>query len=806
MAPVTSGTAVRCVHCGDPCPGGSPSLGELSFCCAGCRTVYQLLHAHELESYYDLSDQPGVRPDDSRPTDHYAFLDDAATRDRLINYSDATESRVTFSIPKMHCSSCIWLLENLPALEPAVIESRVDFLRREVTIRFKESDLSLRKLAELLARLGYEPDIKLIDLDRAPVDRSVRGVYARLAVAGFCAGNVMLLSFPEYLGLDVSVDSHFSRLFGYLSLLLSLPVLLYSASGFFHSAWVGLRHRTMNIDIPIAIGIAALFIRSAVDITLLGQEGYLDSFCAFVFLLLIGRWFQNRTYAAVSFDRDYRAYFPVAVLRRKDGLPTSTPIDSLAPGDRILIRNGELIPADSVLINGHGRIDYSFVTGEAAPVDAVSGDRVYAGGRQLGATLELEVVKEVASSYLTGLWKKLKTDVPAMTTFISLTNRLSRYFTPSVLTIAAATAIFWILFDPSKALPAATAVLIVACPCALALAAPFTLGTVHRIFERNGFLIKEAGSVERLAAVRRIVFDKTGTITTNQAPHPEFVGERLREDDHALIRSAVLHSTHPLSVALSGGAGDLAPQAVDQFEEVPGRGLSARINGRTIRIGSGAWVGAKADSHERESTRVYVAIDNEVRGYYPFPQHYRDGVENLLASLREGYQLALLSGDTDGERDRVRAMFGPEAELHFRQTPHDKLAYVQARQTDGTELLMIGDGLNDAGALKAASVGVAVVENDTSFFPACDGILDGSRLADLPRFLNLAQRSLGIIRTSFVISFIYNFIGLLLAVQGILSPIAAAVLMPLSSISVVLFTSAAVIFRARQLKLGAPWT
>jgi len=805
MPRVTTSAETTCVHCGDPCRADSPRLGEMSFCCAGCRTVYQLLHAHDLQTYYDLSDTPGVRPDDTRPDDHYAFLDDTSIRDRLIAYSDGSLSRVTFSIPQMHCSSCIWLLENLPSLEPNVAEARVDFLRREVTIRFREQDLSLRHLAELLGRLGYQPDIKLANLDRAPVDRSVRHVYARLAVAGFCAGNVMLLSFPEYLGLDGSVESHFARLFSYLSLALSLPVLLYSASEFFRSAWVGLRHRVMNIDVPIAIGISVLFLRSAVDITLLGQEGYLDSFCAFVFLLLIGRWFQGRTYASVSFDRDYRAYFPVAVLRKQDDTTVSTLIESLKPGDRILIRNNELIPADAVLISGHGRIDYSFVTGESAPVNAVSGDRIYAGGRQLGATLELEVVKEVASSYLTRLWKKLKTDVASESTFISLTNRLSRYFTPTVLSIAAATAIYWILFDPTLALSAATAVLIVACPCALALAAPFTLGTVHRIFERNGFLIKEAGSVERLAAVKRIVFDKTGTITTAHTPHPEFVGDHLSSEDIVLIQSVIRHSTHPLAVALASEVDAIVLKPVEQYEEATGRGVAARVAEHVVRLGSATWAGARLPDHERETTRVYVAIDGQVRGYYRFGQHYRDGSEELLAVLGREHRLALLSGDTDAEIDRVRAMFGPDADLYFRQSPHDKLAYVRAKRVDGDELLMVGDGLNDAGALRAASVGIAVVENNTAFFPACDGILDGARLIDLPRFLQLARRSLGIIRASFVLSFLYNLIGLVLAVQGVLSPLAAAVLMPLSSISVVLFTSVAVIYRARQLELGVPW-
>lgn len=797
-AKVTSERADVCVHCGDPCGEGAVSVGDKNFCCAGCKTVYGLLHDHELEEYYQLEDRPGLKPEPDQQSDRFAYLDDPQTRDQLIDFTDGRRTRVTLSIPQIHCSSCIWLLENLYVLNRAITDSRVDFPTRKITVTFSNERFTLRRLVELLAGLGYEPSINLADLESKPRDRTIRKLYARLAIAGFAFGNVMLLSFPEYLGLDKILKPGFTVWFGYLKILLSLPVFFFSSADFFRSAYTGLRQRFINMDVPIALGITILFTRSVYDILWLGHAGYMDSLCGLVFFLLIGRVYQQKTYASLSFERDYKSYLPIAVRSRREGREISVPVTSLIPGDRILIRNRELIPADSVLISGEGQVDYSFVTGESDPVPAESGQQLYAGGRQMGATVELEIVKVPSQSYLMQLWTQSEPKDAGGLSLSTLANKASRLFTPAILAVAALSAGYWYFVDASKALDAATAVLIVACPCALALSSPFTLGTVQRLFGRNHFFTKEPGVVEKLAGTTSVVFDKTGTLTQSGASTPVFVGEELSDKQRRLIHAVVRHSTHPLSAMLTEHLDQSDTLVPAEFNEEPGRGLQATVEGRMIRIGAQSWVGAVGEGGDDTASRVYVAIDDHVLGYYRMANRFRDGLERVLSAFKGLFSLSLLTGDRDTERERVQTLFGPDAEIRFRQSPHDKLAFVKKKMDEGEKVLMIGDGLNDAGALKAASVGISIAEEHSAFSPACDGILRASSFSLLPRIMDMARSSLTIIKASFVLSLLYNVVGLGFAVTGELSPVIAAILMPASSVTVVLFATLMTTLTARR--------
>ena len=798
-------THTSCVHCGDACAGSAVTDDELCFCCQGCRAVYRILHAHQLDTYYRLESRPGLRPNSEHGLERFAYLDDPDVVARLVDVAVEGRYRVTLSIPQMHCASCIWLLENLYTLSPGVKESRVDFPRRQLSILADPERLPFRGLVELLASLGYEPEIRLASLDAKPTDRSLRSLYAKLALAGFCFGNVMLLSFPEYLGLSELSLPRYSQLFGLINLGLALPVLLYSATDFFRSAWRGLQQRMINMDIPISLGILILFARSAVEILALSQAGYVDSFCGLVFLLLVGRLYQRKTYASLSFEHDYRAYFPIAVRCRTSEGETTVPIGKLTAGDRILIRNGELIPADGVLMSGDGHIDYSFVTGEATPVAAVSGDQVYAGGRQQGVTVEIEITRTPSQSYLMQLWSAENAPPPPYLSSATLANRTSRIFTPTILALAAAAAVAWLFLDSSHSLDAATAVLIIACPCALALSTPFTLGTAQRFLGLNKFFVKDPDVLERLARANHVVFDKTGTITHSGEQLPEFVGDRLSEQSRSYIRSLARHSTHPLSVAIARALREAAVALVSGYMEEAGRGIRGVVEGHEIRLGSAAWVGIKAGSSGKIGSRSFVTIDDHLVGFFELPNAYRPELTNVVEELRHLGKLSLLSGDTDTEREHLRTVFGPQSEIRFSQLPQDKLDFVHSRTRTGETVVMIGDGLNDAGALRAASVGIAVSEETSSFSPACDAILDAGQFGRLPDFFQLAKSSLTIIKISFALSFLYNLIGLSYAVTGTLSPLLAALLMPASSVTVVLFATAAVTLRARQLKLVPQW-
>ncbi len=782
-------TGILCIHCGDPCGDGSLQDGNKYFCCAGCRAVYNLLNESNLGGYYSIDEKPGLKPERPGGMNRFDYLDRQSIIDKLLDYNDGKKAKISFSLPQIHCSSCIWLLENLYKLNESILISRVDFQKRRASITFDIQKLSLKNLVILLASIGYEPEINFSQTEKKTKDISIRKLYARLAVAGFAFGNVMLLSFPEYLGFKAAPISHGS-IFNIIKILLSVPVFLYSAAEFFRPAWSGLRQKQINMDVPVSIGIIILFFRSLYDVIALNHAGYFDSLCALVFLLLIGRLYQKKTYFSLSFNRDYRSYLPISVFVKNENNLENIPLNELQIGNRMIIRNQEIIPADSILISDRGKIDYSFVTGESIPITVKSGDRIYAGGQHVGPSLELEVVKEPSQSYLMQLWEQIPDRMNEKTGVTTIANRLSTYFTPVILTIAMLTGLYWLIADSAHAMNAVTAVLIVACPCALALASPFTLGTAQRIMGRSKFFLKDNHVVEKISQLTSIVFDKTGTITQSGASQPIFVGAELTPDQKSMIYSVVLQSTHPLSILIAELLQDSEIGNIMNFEEREGLGLEADIDGYHIKIGSHFWVNAENEDKITQ-TAVFVSIDNEIIGYFRIANLFRRGLTEIIPLLKSNYSIALLSGDNDSERDRLSGIFGPESKLHFNQSPHNKLDFMKKEIDSGEKVAMIGDGLNDAGALSAATVGITVAENDSNFSPACDGILMASAFKSLPKFFRLATDSMNIIKISFAISFLYNLTGLFFAVQGLLSPVIAAILMPASSVTVVLFTTLA---------------
>jgi Cu+-exporting ATPase len=788
-----------CFHCGLDCADISIAVGEKYFCCRGCKAVFEFLNDSGLAAYYQDGESPGVKPESFEPGSRFAYLDSAEIRQRLVDFSDGTVSRITLSLPQIHCASCVWLLENLYRLRDGVRHSSVNFPRKELTVVFEDNKLSLRQLAELLTRMGFEPQFRLDSIDKQPAPSHKRSLYLKIGVAGFCFGNIMLLSIPQYLSLDI--ESSLTVLFRYTSVGLALPVLLYSAGGYFQSAYTGLRQKLITIDVPIALGMLALVIRSGYEIFSGLGPGYLDSFTGLAFFLLVGRLFQQKTYDHLSFDRDYRSYFPISVLRVTAQGETSVPIAELNVGDRIRVRNQELVPADGILLNGEGFLDYSFVTGESEPQHRADGEQVYAGGRQVGGAIELRVTKKASQSYLTRLWNSPLLQSQAQPHITDLANRVGKYFTAAVLVVAAGAALYWLPRDTHLALNAFTSVLIIACPCALALSSPFALGTALRLLGRKEFYLRTPATVEALAAVDTIVFDKTGTLTKSQDSEILFEGSPLTAYEMSLAVSLARQSTHPVSRRLAQLPHSTPKNEVHDFAEVAGRGITGQVDGHLVRLGRRDWAswtpGAENTSLSGADTASYLSIDKKMRGQFRFTNKYRDGVPAMVSGLRQNYHLALLSGDKDHEQERLRGFLGEDATLIFEQSPHDKLAYISRLQQENHRVLMVGDGLNDGGALRAADVGIAVSEDTAAFSPGCDGILRADGLAALPRYLRFARRSLTVVKVSFALSFVYNLVGLSFAVTGQLSPLISAVLMPASSISVVLFATTLTGLQAR---------
>jgi P-type Cu+ transporter len=662
-------------------------------------------------------------------------------------------------------------------------------------VDFHPQKIALSRIGQWLANIGYAPAINLEDSTRETPGSSKQAVL-KLALAGFCFGNVMLFSFPEYLGLDAH-DAGLMRVFSWLNLALSIPVFFYSAAGYFQASLKSFQQRQINIDVPIAAGLLALFLRSTYDIITATGPGYLDSFTGLVFFLLIGRWFQSKTYESLAFDRDFTSYFPLAVQKLVSGQWKPVVIYELSPGDTIRIRNLEIVPADSLLLDEAAHIDYSFVTGEARPVQARQHDVVYAGGRVIGPPASLLVEKPTSQSHLTSLWNNdafRKTDER---NYQKIIDRAARRFTWIVLGIAVLTAFYWYNTAPASMWLVITSVLMVACPCALALAAPFTYGSMLRVMGRHALYLKNADVIERLAAVDAVVFDKTGTITLGDQPEVSFTGS-MASEEYAWIRLLTSYSTHPLSKSISAAIRLHTDDVVTDFKEIPGKGIEGIIAGNTIRVGSAAFTTSSCDLIPTPSGHVFVAVNGELRGHIAVQASVRKDLKTMLGRLGRRCA-ALLSGDTDGDSAKMHALFGDHVPLHFNQSPHDKLDYIRSLQQQGKKVLMVGDGLNDSGALKQADVGLAVTDDTGIFTPACDGILHGSQIQSLDRFMQLSKASTRILKIGFTISFMYNAVALSFAVTGHLTPLVAAVLMPLSSVSVVGFSSIAVNAAARRI-------
>ncbi|MES2778792.1 MAG: heavy metal translocating P-type ATPase metal-binding domain-containing protein [Bacteroidota bacterium] len=787
-----------CFHCGESCAIEILPYDHHSFCCKGCLTVYQLLSDNNLCSYYNLENAPGTQQLHPVLSSSYSYLDDEKIIQQLLTYKDENIARVIFFIPTMHCSSCIWLLEHIYKLDGGVTGARVQFMKKELHISYNPRQTSLRKIVTLLSRLGYEPAISLNDLEKRVQKDDNRKLIYQIGVAGFCFGNIMLISFPEYFGLDSFTKGSFSKLFGYINLILSLPVFFFSARDYFIAAWKGIRSKFISIDIPLALGILVMFVRSTYEVVSGHGIGWFDTHAGLVFFLLIGKWFQQKTFDTLSFERDYKSYFPIAVTVLRDNSETTLPVTSLSIGDRILIRNNELIPADAILLKGDAHIDFSFVTGESDPMHKVLGEIIYAGGRQIGHTIELEVCKKVSQSYLTQLWNNEAFSKDQRSSIESFQQLVSRYFTLALLIIAFASAGWWLVMAPSLALNAFTAVLIIACPCALALSSPFALGTAMRILGKHQFYIKSPQVIEQLAHMDTIVFDKTGTLTQPSAASIHFHGKELSLVEKKLIASLVSQSIHPLSQKIKSFLVQSNLLSVSTLKETTGKGLSGTVDNHSISIGSAAFLNIPQAADDNLSTKVYIDIDNNLLGYFQVDHTYRKGLKEVTDLLRPTYEQYLLSGDNEKEKEKLIPYFKEENRLFFKQSPADKLFFIQQLQSTNKHVIMIGDGLNDAGALRAANVGISITESTSHFSPASDVIMSASMFDKLPTYLAFSKNTLKVIHASFIISLMYNIVGLSFAVQGTLSPLFAAILMPLSSVTVIVFTTISTTLLSRK--------
>ncbi len=779
---MTFDTKTTCDHCGEDCSSGEIQIGEKYFCCTGCKSVYSILNQHELDGYYCLNEKPGNTV--KAVNEHkFQFLDDETIASGILTFKNEKLTQVNFFLPQIHCSSCLWLLENLHKLHDGILSAQVNFNDKKVNISFHHKLISLRQLAELLASIGYEPHITLQDYEQKNKIPLSRKTSVRLGIAGFCFANIMLISFPEYLGLEYKDNQILSEFFRYSNLVLSLPVFFYCAQEFFVNAWASLRQRFLNIDAPIALAITITFIRSIYEITSNTGAGYLDSMSGIVFFMLIGRSLQHKTFTTLKFNRDYKSYFPISVTTLVKGLEQVKKIEDVNEGDMLRIHHQEIVPVDCLLSSKETKIDYSFVTGENESTMVGTGAIVYAGGKVLQTAIDVVAIKPFSQNSFTTLWNNQAFKKPDEN-ISSFVETISKYFSAVLLTIAGMAFIYWQMTNPANAWNALTAVLIVACPCTLLLASSYTYGFIIALFSKEGMFVKNSDTINRINSIDHIDFDKTGTLSKINQQEITLISSTCNGDDIESVLSVMDHSSHPLSKVISRYYNTVPKKEIHHIKEVPGEGIEAWYDDQYIKIGKASFVGMPEMNNEKGS-KVYFTIDGIKGGYCVVSNIIKSGVGNLLNHL-SAYKMSLLSGDNESSQEQMANLFPKGTTLLYHQSPQQKLDYIKSLQDKGEHVLMIGDGINDAGALKQSDVGISVVDDNFSFSPASDAILNTNKTADLFKFIKGSNYVRKLIVGTFIYSLFYNVIGISIAVSAHLKPVFAAILMPASSISVIL--------------------
>lgn len=784
---IANSSKTTCYHCGEVCSTDSILFHEKSFCCAGCKSVYQILEENQLCNYYTITQNPGLSQQSPKGTTYFDFLDEAHVIDKLVHFKNENIYHIKFRIPNMHCSSCIWLLENLNRLHAGVVSSRVTFLEREVQIVFNHEEISLKQLVLLLKKIGYEPNLSLDDLTQQHLKKENRTQLYKIGIAGFCFGNIMMLSFPDYFASGEFLnDGMLNHAFNYVSLSLSLPVFFYCAQEFFISSWQHLKQKRINIDIPIALAILITFLVSLYSILVQHKLGYLDSMSGIVFFMLLGRFFQNRSYNYLTFQRSYASYLPISVNKLLNGVEKNIPLTSAVIGDEIIIRHHEVIPSDAILLQNSAWFDYSFVSGESNWVEKHPNEIVYAGAMLTSPKAQLKISKTPSQSYITQLWNSKQSEKYASNTLFT-TERINLYFSATVLILGLLACLYWInLGQATTGLKALVTVWIVACPCALLLSSTFTNGNLLTILAGNGMFVKNAAVLEKLKDANHLVFDKTGTLTDAHQAEIDFIGRDLQAFEWEAVYALANLSIHPLSKMIARYIGkDISLDTeVQEFSSLEGKGISGSIKGLDVQIGSEKWIGVHT-KFTHSFTRVFIKLGEEIVGYFEIKNKYRSQIFDVLQKLKSHFKLHLLSGDNNAEAATLAPLFGNGAHLKFNCLPEDKTAYIKALQQKGSTVVMIGDGLNDANAFEQADAGIAVIESEHNYLPSCDVIMKADKLASLHNLLNYVAKMKFILISCFTVSVVYNIIGLSYAMQGKLTPVVAAILMPISTISII---------------------
>lgn len=806
-APQTS----SCQHCGLRLPRRPIVDSEQrSFCCEGCRAVFSVLHDLGLERYYALrADQQAEPRSAPIASGSYREFDDPQFVERHCATRAEGARHVTLYLEGVHCAACVWLLERLDRIEPGVLSCRVDLPRSRVELTWDPAQTRLSRLAQRLASLGYPPH-PARGLQREQVRRREdRALLMRIGVAGAVAGNVMAIAFALYAGFLNGIEREYEALFRWCSLALTLPSFLYGGSVFFRGAWGAWRTRTLHMDIPITIGLWVGMLHGTINTVRGIGEVYFDTVATLVFLLLVGRFVQRRQQRSAADATELLASLSPHRARviEPDGV-VERPIEVLVPGMQIEVRAGETIPVDGAILEGSSQLDLSLLTGESHPVGVALGDRVFAATTNLSSRLVIDVHSTGEETRVGKLMRLVEEQSRRRAPIVQLADRISGWFVVAVLTLAAITILTWWSASPERALDHATALLIVTCPCALGLATPLAVSVAIGRAAKAGILIKGADALEKLTRPATMFLDKTGTLTEGKLRIVEVHG------DQELIPPLVAlerQSAHPIARAIVERFETLAMAAPVSAQERAGQGIQGTVGRARICAGRESFVRecgasipeplarAAREMAQRGVSPAFVAVDGVVGLVLGCGDPLRASAPLALARVRAfGHTPELLSGDHQNVVLHVAARVGIEgARAHGAVAPEQKLDRVLEARRSGP-VVMVGDGVNDAAALAAADVGVALHGGAEAAMSAADVYIAKGDLAGLAALLDGAQRTLRVVRRNLAVSLGYNAIAVVLAMTGLLNPLIAAIMMPISSLTVIVSSFRSKTFEPRR--------
>lgn len=830
--PAAAAPHCRCTHCGLDVPTGLiRQNSSVQFCCNGCQTAYQLITSGGLEGYYDMAGSdaaPGILG--SRPASVDADADaELAEFDETVALSlcrpcTVGQRRHELIVENIHCGACVWLLERLPRLAPGVLESRVNLGRQSLTVTYSPDRISLRTIAVLLRRLGYPAHLAGRTNVEAVRRNEDRRFIMRISVAGAISGNVMLLAFALYGGVFSGMDAGFFAFFRWLSAALGVLSLAWPGAVFFRSAWTSIRARSINIDVPIVLGLLAGSVSGVLNVILGRSEIYFDSLTMLVFLLLVGRFIQHRQQRGALDSVNLLHSLTPRAARLVDGDSVRTvAAESLRPGDTVEVLPGQSVPVDGLLLDAPrpaeseatdatdvaeettAYLDEAVLTGESHPRLVHPGDPVRAGTVNLRTPIRVLATatgQDTLAARLMALVEHAAGNKPGI---VSFADKVGRHFIIWVGLLAAVIAAGWLIVDPEhpgRALDNATALLIVTCPCALGIAVPLVFAVTMGRAARRGILIKSGQVIERLAGSGTVILDKTGTLTRGQMAVVDRLGDPTAITMAALVEARIAHPIAQAIARLVPEDSEQPTSHIDHVRYTVGRGVTATVEGVSMLIGSPAMATeARAiwDDHLRSEadalaarglTPVAVVCDGHVRALLGIGDPIRpDARQAIDAMAAQGWSPRVLSGDHPSVVRHVAHALGiPLAAATGSATPQDKLVAVRAAQATGPtgshRVIMVGDGVNDAAALAAADVGIAVAGGAEASLQAADVYMTSHGLSQISALVDASRRAVRAVWWTLWASLGYNVIAATLAITGHIHPIAAAIMMPASSLTV----------------------